>query len=95
MRQRYSVTVRETGDVFFCADDQAVLRAMIHAGFGPIKHGCCGGGCGVCKMRVVDGEWEVFKNMSRAHVSETDEKSGILLLCCVQPRSNLVIARIN
>jgi ferredoxin len=91
----YSVTVEETGAVFSCADDQAVLKAMIHAGRGPIRHGCCGGGCGVCRMRIVDGKWKVFKNMSRAHVSEEDEKNGIVLLCCVQPRSNLTVARIN
>ncbi|MDR2073711.1 MAG: 2Fe-2S iron-sulfur cluster binding domain-containing protein [Spirochaetaceae bacterium] len=95
MEQRYSVTVRETGDVFSCAGDEAVLRAMIHAGLGPIRHGCCGGGCGVCKMQVVDGKWEIFKAMSRAHISEEDEKKGILLLCCVHPRSNLTVARIN
>jgi ferredoxin len=68
---------------------------MIRAGCGPIRYGCCGGGCGVCRMRIVDGTWEVFKNMSRAHVSEEDEKNGIVLLCCVQPRSNLTVARIN
>ncbi|MDR2211146.1 MAG: 2Fe-2S iron-sulfur cluster binding domain-containing protein [Spirochaetaceae bacterium] len=95
MGQKYSVTVQETGLVFSCADDQAVLAAMIHAGFGPVNHGCCGGGCGVCRMRIVDGRWEAFKTMSRAHISEDDEKKGILLLCCVQPRSNLTVARIN
>ncbi|MDR0402574.1 MAG: 2Fe-2S iron-sulfur cluster binding domain-containing protein [Treponema sp.] len=94
MEQTYSITVRETGEVFSCGGGQAVLPAMIHAGRGPIKHGCCGGGCGVCRMRIVEGEWEAFKNMSRAHVSEEDEKKGIVLLCCVQPRSNITVARI-
>jgi hypothetical protein len=32
--------------------------------------------------------------MSAAHVSESDLKQGIVLLCCVQPRSDLVIARV-
>jgi hypothetical protein len=32
--------------------------------------------------------------MSRAHVSKTDLEQGIVLLCCVQPRSDMTIARV-
>jgi hypothetical protein len=32
--------------------------------------------------------------MSAAHVSGADKKEGIVLICCVQPRSDLVIARV-
>jgi ferredoxin len=92
MAKQYQITVKETGKTFTCAEDQAVLRAMFHAGSGPIQHGCCGGGCGVCKMRIVSGKWEPFKPMSRAHVSEAEQKDDIVLLCCVQPRSDLIIA---
>jgi ferredoxin len=88
----YRVTVRETGGSFFCAEDQAVLLAMIHAGSGPVKHGCCGGGCGICRMKIVSGEWRSFKPMSHAHAGEADQKEGIVLLCCVQPKSDLIIA---
>jgi hypothetical protein len=31
--------------------------------------------------------------MSAAHVSETEKKEGVALLCCVQPRSDLIIAK--
>jgi ferredoxin len=92
MGQRFTVTVKETGNSFSCDEDQAVLAAMIHSGGGPIKHGCCGGGCGVCRMKIESGKWHAFKSMSRAHVSHADEKDGIVLLCCVQPKSDLVIA---
>jgi ferredoxin len=90
---RWSITVKETGGSFNCPEDQAVLAAMIHAGKGPINHGCCGGGCGVCRMKIESGAWHAFKPMSRARVSEADEKEGIVLLCCVQPRSDMVVAR--
>jgi hypothetical protein len=43
-------------------------------------------------MKIKSGDWQVFKPMSRAHVNEADEREGIVLLCCVQPRSNLVVA---
>jgi ferredoxin len=91
---QYQITVAGTDIQFSCNEDQALLPAMIHGGRGPIKHGCCGGGCGVCKMRIVSGKWEVFKPMSTAHVSEDEKGRGIVLVCCVQPRSDLVIGRV-
>jgi ferredoxin len=92
MGEKHTVSVRDTDISFSCGGDEAVLHAMIHAGKGPIRHGCCGGGCGVCKARIVSGGFAAFKPMSAAHVSEADKKQGIALLCCVQPRSDMVIA---
>jgi len=66
---------------------------MISFQKGPVTHGCCGGGCGVCRMKIEQGEYHVFKKMSRAHISEKDEKNNIVLLCCVQPRSNLLLSK--
>ncbi|MDR2019845.1 MAG: 2Fe-2S iron-sulfur cluster binding domain-containing protein [Treponema sp.] len=93
MRLLHTVTIKDTGVNFPCAEDQAVLPAMIRAGKGPVRHGCCGGGCGVCRMRILSGDYIAFKPMSAAHVSETEKKEGVALLCCVQPRSDLIIAR--
>jgi len=94
MSVSHRVTVQGTDIAFGCREDEAVLRAMIHAGKGPLRQGCCGGGCGVCRMKIVSGKWEAFKNMSRAHVSGSDIENGIVLLCCVQPRGDLVIASV-
>lgn len=87
----YRITVQESGKSFFCTESQFVLDAMRHSGCGPIHHGCCGGGCGVCKMKVAGGRFEMGKRMSRAHISEQEEASGVVLLCCIQPRSDLVL----
>ena len=65
---------------------------MIRSGRGPIRHGCFGGGCGICRMKIVKGEYEKVKRMSRAHVSEAEEGEGIALICCVRPLGDLVIA---
>jgi ferredoxin len=94
MGRRYQITVEDTGSGFLCAEDEAVLRAMFRVRHGPIAHGCCGGGCGICRMRIVSGDWALFKPMSRAHISEADLRQGIALLCCVQPRSDMIIARV-
>ena len=52
--------------------------------------GCRRGGCGMCRIRIVKGEW-TGGVMSRAHVSEEQEKSGYALACRVRPFSDLVI----
>jgi len=90
--RRWNITVRDTGKSFPCAEDQAVFRELVRAKAGIKNYGCCGGGCGICKMKVASGEWRPFKNMSEAHVSEADKQAGVVLMCCVQPRSDMVIA---
>ncbi|MDR3120807.1 MAG: 2Fe-2S iron-sulfur cluster binding domain-containing protein [Clostridiales bacterium] len=87
----HNVTVAETGERFLCGEGESVLAAMFRAGRGPITYGCCGGGCGACRMKIVSGNYVPFKKMSRAHVSERDIQDGIVLLCCVQPRGDLTI----
>jgi ferredoxin len=77
-----------------CGGDEYVLNAMLRHRAGPIAHGCCGGGCGVCRMRIVSGEWLAAKKMSRAHVSEAEQARGVVLICCVQPRSDLTVTRL-
>jgi ferredoxin len=94
MNGAFRITLEDTGEVFFCREDEAVLAAMFHARQGPLNYGCCNGGCGICRMRIVSGDWTLFRPMSRAHVSEADLEQGITLLCCVQPRSDLIIARV-
>jgi ferredoxin len=91
----WQVSVPETGKQFSCKEDESVFAAMIRARTGPVSYGCAGGGCGACRMRISSGEWFAFKNMSAAHVTEDNKKEGIVLLCCVQPRSDLTIRRVE
>ena len=93
MLDRYRITVRESGEHFECGGDEAVLSAMVRSRKGPISHGCFGGGCGVCRIRVLEGVFEKVKKMSRAHVSRADEDEGIVLLCCIQPRGDMTVTR--
>jgi ferredoxin len=91
MGVRYDVTLA-SGETFPCDAEESVLAAMRRANAGPIKSGCFGGGCGVCKMRVVSGRYRQFQPMSRAHVTEQDQAKGIVLLCCIRPLSDLALA---
>jgi ferredoxin len=52
--------------------------------------GCRGGGCGICRVRVIEGTYRTGK-MSRRHVSEEDLAKGYALACRLYPTSDLVL----
>ncbi|MDR0382203.1 MAG: 2Fe-2S iron-sulfur cluster binding domain-containing protein [Oscillospiraceae bacterium] len=93
--KRHKIILADSGESFVCEEEEFILRAMFHAGCGPLHNGCCGGGCGICKMQIVEGAYHVEKKMSRAHISGEEAARGILLLCCVKPRSDLTIRTIE
>ena len=93
--KRHRITVLHTDQTFVCGENEFILEAMKRAGNGPVSYGCFGGGCGVCKMRIISGVYNSEKKMSRAHVTEKEQKVGIVLICCVKPRSDLEIERVN
>lgn len=92
---KYSVTLLDMGESFRCGDQQHLLQGMQSLKIGApllklIPVGCRGGGCGVCRIRILSGEYEA-KKMSRKHVLEQDQAKGIALACRVYPRSDLGI----
>jgi len=85
---RHTVTIDETGESYRCSREENVLRGMEKLGRKGIPVGCRGGGCGVCKIEVVEGRYEA-KVMSREHVSEADEACGRVLACRINPTTDL------
>lgn len=88
----YQVTFAPTGQTFPAPADSSLFHAMKRAG-GPITHGCAGGGCGVCKVKILEGDVRKFKKMSRSKLSEEEEAKGYVLACCIKPEGDLVIDR--
>ncbi len=86
----FDVFNRSTGDHFSCDDEQSVLKAMELVGKKCVPVGCRGGGCGYCKIRVVEGDFQCGK-MSKAHCSDEAREHGEVLACRIYPRSDLVI----
>lgn len=84
----FDIQILDSMECFPCSGDQSVLHGMTRLGRKGIPLGCRGGACGVCKVEVISGQFEV-KAMSRSHVSEADEKEGRVLACRIQPRTNL------
>lgn len=86
----HQVALKDDAGAFNAAEDVSVLVAMERAGQRLIDVGCRGGGCGKCRIRVLEGEY-FSKRMSRAWVSEEQQAQGQVLACRVFARGDLVI----
>ncbi|MDM9653249.1 2Fe-2S iron-sulfur cluster binding domain-containing protein [Pseudomonas wenzhouensis] len=86
----YLVRIKDTGDEYVCSSEQHLLRTMAALGRRGIPSGCHGGGCGVCKVRILEGYVQTLA-MSRAHVSEEEQRQGCVLACRAYPHSDLVV----
>jgi 3-phenylpropionate/trans-cinnamate dioxygenase ferredoxin reductase subunit len=85
-RPKVQVTIAQTGESYPCALDESLLKGMLRLGRKGIPVGCVNGGCGVCKVRILEGEVQSLGPISRAHVSVEDEGGGFTLACRVAPR---------
>ncbi len=83
----HTITI-DDGQIYRCPDSESLLRGMEALGKKGIPVGCRNGGCGVCKIAVLEGSY-VARVMSRAHVSAEDEAAGRVLACRVCPSSDI------
>ncbi|EGD57837.1 ferredoxin [Novosphingobium nitrogenifigens DSM 19370] len=84
------ISMLDTGETYQCRDGETVLAGMERLGRAGIPVGCRGGGCGVCKIRVISGEYDGRK-MSRACITREEEEAGLVLACRVVPRFDLQV----
>ena len=84
-RPKFEVQVAQTGEAYACADNESLLAGMLRLGRKGIPVGCVNGGCGVCKVHIVEGECQSLGPISRAHVSAEEEAAGFTLACRVAP----------
>ena len=84
-RPKFSVQVAQTGEAYPCATNESLLKGMLRLGRRGIPAGCVSGGCGVCKVRIVEGSVASLGPISRAHVSQEEEDRGYTLACRVAP----------
>ena len=95
MAERFAIHVEGSGDASGYAHERVLVSLERAQGFGQLKNmprklpvGCRRGGCGICRVRVVTGEFRA-DTMSRAHISAEDEQKGLVLSCCIYPLSEL------
>lgn len=87
---KFSIEIVDSDETFLCSSMQNVLEGMVRLGRRGIPSGCRGGGCGVCKIEVLQGHYH-SKKMSRSHIDENDIEHGRVLACRIYPESDLVI----
>jgi CDP-4-dehydro-6-deoxyglucose reductase len=74
---------------FSCKDKQSVLDAARSQGI-VIQYACKGGGCGLCKIKVEAGEYEIGKS-SKAVLPDAERELNYALACKTYPKSNLEV----
>lgn len=84
----FEVTIADTGESYLCRPPNHLLGAMVTLGRRGIPSGCHGGGCGVCKVKVLDGRYRTAA-MSREHISADEEHQGVVLACRTFPLADL------
>jgi ferredoxin len=77
----FSITFVNGGN-FSCRTGQSLLDAIENASIASVMVGCRGGGCGVCKLKIVQGRYRAGR-MSQAKVSEMERAEGFALACRV------------
>lgn len=87
--KEYKMTIVDINTTITCKEGESILEAMGRQGLRSIVYGCYGGGCGQCVVEIIKGTFIGLKKMSRAHISEEDERRGRVLACCVQPTSDI------
>ncbi len=92
---RYAIHVEGSGTAHGYGSERVLVALERAQGFGQLKNlpcklpvGCRRGGCGVCRVRVTEGQYR-SDPMSRAHISAEDEQAGLVLACCIYPLSEL------
>jgi ferredoxin len=88
--RKFTITDNTSKQAFVCYEAEYVLYAMQHIGNTCIPIGCKGGGCGVCRIRIISGSAD-YGCMSKAHVTDEQKNSGYALACRVKPKSDLVL----
>ena len=86
----FAISLGDEIGEFRAGRDRSLLASMIASGKHWLSIGCRGGGCGVCRIKVIAGQFETLP-MNRARVSVEDEASGFALACRVFPQSDMRI----
>lgn len=87
----YTVTLGSR--TFLCSDKEDILLASKRK-FVPIPSGCQRGGCGMCKVKVTEGMYQMGL-ISNTALTEEEQKEGYVLSCKTVPKSDLVISLVH
>lgn len=86
----YNIAVINRDKYFNVSEGDTLLKGLERSNSDSISVGCRGGGCGLCKVRILQGRYQT-KAMSRRHIKDDEQAEGFALACRVLPDSDLVL----
>lgn len=82
-------TVSFMGQTYICHPEENLLEAARKSHI-PLPVGCCSGGCGMCRIKVVKGTF-ALGICSKAVLSDGDREANYTLACKTYPSSNMEV----
>lgn len=82
----YPITFNEK-ETFSCKHGEDLLRCAQKHNI-QLPYACRGGGCGLCKVKVTSGNYQLGPS-SKAVLSDEERKDNYVLACKTYPQSEL------
>ena len=82
------MTLTNSNQTFGATGTHYLLKSMLANGIDLAPKGCHGGGCGVCKIRILQGTATKLP-MNRRHIGQSEEEQGYSLACRTFPTSDI------
>ena len=73
-----------------CIPGETILEAMHRTGHA-LRVGCRRGGCAVCKLDVIDGDFEYTRPLAEKVLTDEERASGVCLTCRAVPVSDMTV----
>ncbi len=84
------VQLQPSGNEFEVSDGETILDAALEHGVS-FPYGCQNGFCGVCKARIVSGEYEYQDKYNAQSLTEDELANNVVICCKAEARSDLVV----
>lgn len=85
-----NLTIHPTGEVIYLEPGETVLGGLYKAGFA-YTIGCRRGGCAICKVDVLEGDFSYDHPVADSVISEQERTDGTCLSCRAVPDSDVTI----
>lgn len=72
---------------YVCSEDSNLLKAA-RSQMVKVPYACANGGCGLCKVKVTNGNYKMDK-YSKAALTDEERSNHYILLCKTHPLSHL------
>lgn len=88
--KKYTVSISNQNISFTVNEGEHIVSGIVRHDCRHKANGCCNGGCGACKIKILSGEFKT-KKWSKAQVTDEEFQEGYALGCKVFPTSDMLI----